>query len=333
MEGPIIIAGAQRSGTTMLRIILNSHSQVAIPEEASFLMPLLERNQLNKKLSGVRLDNFIKYLALNPQYKLWNYNNEELLNELRSRTQISVEELVSSLYESYAKSESKTIWGDKTPSFFRKLDLWLELFPNARVVHIVRDGRDVFLSWRAMDSTRRNGAVMAIEWKHKVDQIQESLRRYAPNSSIEVQYEELISEPRATLQKICDFCGIAFEEQMLEFYKKSDRYIGNHHSSLIFQPITSSNKAKWVAGLNKKEKATFNLLAGKKLIELGYERAPVGTSLLDIIRVGMALIWGVPVRLWEVFRIKLVHRSAMKQGAGVSSIPAGELPKANVKQN
>ncbi|MEO1923590.1 MAG: sulfotransferase, partial [Nautiliaceae bacterium] len=140
MPQPFIIVGTQRSGTTLLRLILNSHSKLAIPEEGTFLMPLLKEKYLNYVFQGKELDRVINYISKNPQFELWNKDFSSLFEEIKSKGRISLKELISNLYSFYAKLEGKLYWGDKTPSFFRKIDILRMLFPNAKFIHIVRDG-------------------------------------------------------------------------------------------------------------------------------------------------------------------------------------------------
>ena len=77
---PLFLIGAQRSGTTLLRLLLNAHSQIAIPEEGSFLMPLLKRKYLKKKIAGAPLKRLVSYLMLNDQFRLWGYDYSAYLS-------------------------------------------------------------------------------------------------------------------------------------------------------------------------------------------------------------------------------------------------------------
>ena len=116
-HSPFFIIGAQRSGTTLLRLILNAHSKIAIPEEARFLMPFLKNKYLDTPLSGKTLENAVSYLALNAQFEQWNYNREPVLSTLAKRSEISLRELLDQLYSSFAANENKEIWSTRASSF------------------------------------------------------------------------------------------------------------------------------------------------------------------------------------------------------------------------
>ncbi len=268
---PFFIVGAQRSGTTLLRLILNSHSEIAIPEEGTFWMPLLENRYARGMLRGTFLEKVVRYLENNPQLELWATDFQEVWSDLKKRQSITLRELMEALYGFYARKEKKSIWGDKTPSFFRKIEVLKSIFPEARFIHIVRDGRDVFESWRTMDPAMNNPAAIALDWSFKVRCIQSSFARLEGGATYLLRYEDLISRPEECVRDVCSFLGVDFQAQMLQFFQNSHTYIGRHHSKLIFRPIEPENREKWKRLLHDREKACFSILAGKWLRRFGYE--------------------------------------------------------------
>lgn len=138
------IIGVQRSGTTLLRLLLNEHSEIGIPEEAGFLMPFITKGLLKERsLNKNRRDKIAAYLIQNEQYARWKIQHGTTKKVLSQHK--TMREIIVALYYTSQKGisdELPTIVGDKTPSFIRKVDLLATSFPDAKFIHIVRDGRD-----------------------------------------------------------------------------------------------------------------------------------------------------------------------------------------------
>jgi len=323
-EPPFFILGVQRSGTTLLRLMLNSHSRIAIPEEATFLRPLLTKDNAKGVLNSQDISKICNYLNKSPHFSLWNYDKSELFEFLQKHEEISLNNLIEAIYVSYLRSERKGAWGDKTPSLFRNIDLLYKLFPNAKFIHIVRDARDIFLSWRKMDPTKGNPSVVAMEWEYKCHKIEKFLNRIPEANRLRLRYEDLLGEPENTLKHLCNFLAFEYEPQMLSFHKKSKFYIGNHHSDLIFRPIDKSNKQKWKKQLSVKETKIITILAQRYLKEYDYEMFSEKSNVQDYLSV-CASLTGVPIRLAQVMKTNTLFKKAL-QGKEVSS-EVGKKPE------
>ena len=330
---PIFIVGAQRSGSTLLRLILNAHSNIAIPEEARFLMPLLRRDYLHHQFTGKSLKALIEYLSMNPQFKLWHYDSTDLFAELSQMDSLTVRDLIDRMYTSYCRSENKRRWGDKS-LFFRSIDVLHAMFPNARFIHIVRDGRDVFHSWRKMDPSKGNVAVTALDWHYKVYRIEKSFAGLPKGNAMTVRYEDLLQRPEDMIQSICSFVGADYEPDMLDFYRSSSKYIGAHHSELIFQPLNAQNCFKWKRSLTQREIRVYSLLARRPLARYGYETASIPMSISDFFHASLYLGFGLPEKVMQVRRIEKVLEKAVDQGKDFAPdlfqlLPIGEAPSGS----
>ena len=328
---PIFIMGTQRSGTTLLRLILNAHSKIAIPEEARFLTPLLKKRYLKKGISGDSLKKLVGYLSSNEQFKLWNYDSRSFLEHLSRKDEISLHELIDSMFSSYCANEGKTIWGDKS-LFFATIDILRALFPDARFIHIVRDGRDVFDSWRKMDSTKGNASVIALDWSYKLYKIESSLKKLSPANQLTIRYEDLIDDPEKAVKAVCSFVGVEYETGMLDFYKTSHYYIGDHHSNLIFNAIDNANRAKWRKNLSPGEIKAFTLLARHYLKKYDYEIPDESLSFLDVLRILKSLVVGIPKRIGQVVTAHRAYDKALKSGQSVKAVSTGNMPRGLKKE-
>ena len=322
---PFFIVGVQRSGTTLLRLILNSHSEIAIPEEARFLSPLLTRREIFQPLKGERLTRTIEYLKQNEQLALWNFDPSGALSELHERGEITVSEIMDRLFSAYAESEGKIRWGDKS-LFFGSIELLDHMFPDACYIHVVRDGRDVFNSWKKMDPTKNRVATMALDWRYKVHKIETAFKKLLPDRTFTVRYEDLIGNPEATVKSICDFLSVDYEDGMLNFHQSSSRYIGRHHSQLIFRPIDEHNKEKWRHTLSKDQQVLFELAAGPALKRYGYTTCSVPVSPRHWLALGGDLAIGLPLRASQILSARLTYRRALRNGEPMKTIDVGEKP-------
>lgn len=329
-SAPFFIIGAQRSGTTLLRLMLNAHSCIAIPEEGTFWMPLLRKygSLPQRKIQGHRLYNYLGYIKNNPQFNLWGCKQKNIFETIRNqRDGCTLAELMIAVYRGYAQRQGKTIFGDKTPSFFRMIPILNRLFPNARFINLVRDGRDIYLSAKKMDPARRNISVAALEWSHKVREASRALLGFSAERQITVRYEDLVSDPQTTLEKICNFLQVSFEPNMLGYWQNSDQFIGAHHSQLIFSPVSSSSVEKWKKELTEQEISRYQYIAGKILKEYDYEiDLHSKNKWQSMVGVFYQLVFGLPVRAVQVFCTTINLNIAARFGMKTCAAGKGEPP-------
>jgi hypothetical protein len=315
VKGRFFIIGTQRSGTTLLRLILNSHSQIAIPRESAFLMPLLKKKFINRCFSGKTIKAFDDNISLLPVFKntYVDGNYSDFFSQLSQRERVTLRELIDDMFSSHCRNEGKSIWGNKTPSFFRKIDILFTLFPDAKFIHIVRDGRDVFDSWRKMNPSMNNVAFVALDWRYKLLRIEKSFKKIPANNRITIRYEDLLNTPENIIESICSLLGVNREANMLDFYKSSHKYTIPHHSELIFKPLDKSNVYKWKNNLISREVKIFNLLARHYLKKYNYEIENSTLTLLDILFMIKSLLVGLPQRLIRIIRMKRIMEKALDE--------------------
>lgn len=312
------IVGTQRSGTTLLRLILNAHSQITVPRESFFLMPLLKKKYINNFISGSTLKNFHDYISSKPEFQSTYVEGHygEIFLHLFQREKITLRELLDEIFSSYCCSEGKSIWGNKTPSFFRKIDILFCLFPEAKFIHIVRDGRDVFDSWRKMNptnSTINNVAFVALDWCYKLFKIEKSFKKIPANNRLTIRYEDLLNTPEKIIESICSLLEVNCEANMLDFYKSSHKHTIPHHSELIFKPLDKKNVDKWKKNLTPRERKVFCLLARHYLKKYNYEIGTCFPTLSDIFFMIKSLLVGLPQRLIQIIRTKKTMEKGLRE--------------------
>jgi Sulfotransferase family len=327
---PVFIVGAQRSGTTLLRLLLNAHSALAIPEEGTFWMPLLRRfgRRGERELRGRNLERALAYIERNHQFKLWNTDPAPHFDALRRAGRAQLDELIAGTYMVHARAQGKHLWGEKSSVFFRTVPLLADLFPGARFIHLIRDGRDVFASWRTMDPTKGNAAVAAVEWAYKLRKARRDLARLGPERSLELRYEALAGDPETTLRTACRFLDLEFEPRMLDFWQSSREHIGAHHSQMIFNPVSTRSVSRWQKDLTPRQVRNFELLAGRELRALGYDVArPEREWRAFLLGALPELAIGLPLRAGQVIATAIDLDLSSRFGRATRAAGGGDAPE------
>ncbi len=270
---PIFILGVHRSGTTLLNLMLDCHSRIAIPYESYFFIDYYKNKNSFGDLQSI--DNritLVKSILSERYVQQWDQNISA--DDIDIDECVSLEKTINQIYTVYAKCFDKDIWGDKTPLYIEHIDIINKMFPTARFVHIIRDGRDVALStvqqyWGA------NDFVSAIKhWERTLVTARKMLHMLPRERYIELKFENLVLNPSKEIKKITDFLEVNFEEAMTHSYmnkaanKVGDR-ITKHHKHLTSSP-SESQAFKWKKNLKSVDQAIAHEIAGPILAELGY---------------------------------------------------------------
>jgi hypothetical protein len=304
---PLILLGVSRSGTTLLRVILDRSPGIAIPDE-SFFVPLLARRH-GRTVDAQR---FLDDIARITTIREWGVSLADV--SARVDSDMPTGEAIAAIYEAYAARAGKPRWGDKTPMYMRHLPLLEELFPDAQYVHLIRDGRDAALSFLQMPAgtfTRTwahptTPARFACLWRKEVGDARALGRRVGAPRYLAVRYEDLIADPEAAIRAICSFAAIAFEPAMLDYTGAVDVAAKPHQQRLLTPP--TSGVRSWSEEMSSDDVAAFESIAGDLLGELGYE---VGTAARPDPRTTAARAWyDARLTAWNA-AASLVQRSPL----------------------
>ena len=269
---PVFVVGAPRSGTTMLRLMLNAHPRVAIPFESDFIPKFHKRlgeyGDLNDAANVARL---LGDIAAQPFVSRGRLVRDPSL--ILARHPRSYSELVAAIYETYAQAEGKRRWGDKDPDNVVQLDVLWRLFPGCRFVHIVRDGRGVANSLRRLDWGSRNMIKLARDWAWRVTLAHKMGMMLDARYYLEIKYEDLVHTPEPVLRRVCEFLGEAFDQQMLKYHEHAaadmpDSALKFHGNSI--RPPDPAKTQSWRREMSVADKALFEEVAGDALKAFGY---------------------------------------------------------------
>jgi hypothetical protein len=267
-EPPLLLLGVRRSGTTLLRVMLDGNPELAIPDESYFIPQLVARHR-----GSVDADEFVDDLRRLPTLREWGLPVEEVRPRLRDG--MSAGEAVAAIYQAYAQRQGKQRWGDKTPMYMQHLTLLERLFPEARYVHLIRDGRDAALSFLSMPEgvvTRTwahpdSAADFACQWRLEVAAAR-ALGRRVGERYLELRYEDLVSDTDGALRSICDFAQLPYDRAMLDYTGRVDVSAKPHQQRLKEAPRTGVRD--WRTEMPAEDVAEFEAVAGGLLESCGY---------------------------------------------------------------
>lgn len=267
---PVVVLGVARSGTTLLREMLNHHSDLAIPSESYFLIALWDRF-----LHG-DLEKLLADLAYATQVREWGVDPDAVRARLPGTADFP--DVIRAVYECFAESRGKRRFGDKTPLYMLHLELLEHAFSRPVYVHIIRDVRDAALSYAAMPAGHPWGwlypagvADFACRWRRQVERARKFGSSVGPDRYVELRYEDLVLEPERRLHEVCARIGLTFEDSMLEYYRDADPCTLVNHRRLAEPPSPSGRT--WRQTMRAGDVERLEAVAGDLLDELGYERA------------------------------------------------------------
>jgi hypothetical protein len=272
---PFFIVGAQRSGTTMLRLMLNQHSRLCVPFESVFIPTFYRRlTEFGYLGQTANMQRLLDEIAADP----WVIKGKLIPDKssVLGRSPRDYAELVDAIFTTLASSQGKTRWGDKTPTYVLDIDVLWDMFPGCRIVHLVRDGRDVAQSLRHLSWGSRNLLKTAADWRWKV-MLGRKMGRMIPDNYLEIRYEDLVTNPEATLRVICDHLGgITFEREMLNYSDTAKDSMPEASLRWHLSSVSKPDKSKvlqWKERLSVNDQILFDEVAGDALELFGYERA------------------------------------------------------------
>ncbi|MGI9019982.1 MAG: sulfotransferase family protein [Solirubrobacterales bacterium] len=286
---PFVVA-SPRSGTTLLRMMLDAHPQLAVPFETHFVPELIAAVE-----AGGGPDAALEVMTGHRRWGDFYLEAGALGERLRSHDTLTPGDAVRSFYSLYAESQGKSRWGDKTPEYVEFMRPIAGAVGEARFVHVIRDGRDVALSrirWRQERSGKTPKVRrLARRWKEAITVAREQARKI--DQYLEVRYEDLVAEPGSTLQRICEFIELEYDPAMLAYHEgaaermaeidrtlpgTSDRLeldasqrLAKHE--MATKPPERDRIFAWRNDMSDEDRREFEQVAGELLSELGY---PVG---------------------------------------------------------
>ncbi len=252
---------------------MRSHSRLSFPAETHFIP------QLFAAYGDVQSGPDMQKLADRLLRLRWVVRWECTFDLERLYAATSYASLIDELFTAWLRKEGKKRWGDKTPHNVFHIPVLHMLFPDARFIHIYRDGRDVVRSWVRAPFGPTNIVEAAAEWQRFVRAGQQGGATLPPTQYLEIRYETLLADPEATLRSVCRFIDESFEPAMLTpnpllFHQRLQRVpvFGGMVRGLGGEPLlVQTNSYKWKTAMTPEERGVVEAVAGAMLQTLGYE--------------------------------------------------------------
>jgi Sulfotransferase family len=270
---PFIVARG-RSGTTLLRAMFDSHPDMAVPPESHFLVTMGLRRRRFERDGGLDVDRFVEDLTREYGFRRWALDPKAVRQRLSGTHAATYADAMRDVFALYAEEHGKTRYAEKTPMNVMHIPFLARVFPEARFIHLIRDGRDVALSYLDTDFGVESVGESAIYWRRFVRKGRRDGERLGLRYR-EVRYEELLADPEHILRSLCAFMELPYDSAMLTYHRQADRILETtshreHHESLRLPPTRGLRD--WRTQMNDRSLALFEALAGDLLDQVGYER-------------------------------------------------------------
>ena len=280
------IVGVPRSGTTVLRLALNSHRELCVPSETWFFPKLSRRAAVYGDFSTT--DQQTQFARDVARFRVevdqvfasvFRIAEAEIVDVLRRAGARSFAEAFWALMAHFAGREGKRLWGEKTAFYTSILPTLAQCFPESRFILLLRDPRDVV---RSLHNTPWGKEIYpsladaALRWRAGMREVEAGTRGLRPERLLPVRYEDLAREPEGCLKRICEFLQVEFDPAMLSFHEKTNRYVTKTSQTWhpnTFKPISAASVGRWREAYSEEEIGLIEMVCGSRMTRWGYERA------------------------------------------------------------
>jgi len=261
-DNAIVVGGAGRSGTRLLAELINAHPETICGIESKLFCHTPYVMQYFPFEQGISCsDTFVSTIVT--KYKM----PKELVHHLLKQSS-SYDHFIELFHRRFAAENNKTRWADKTPDNIFYVDRIFKSFPNTRFIHIIRDGRDVACS------RHHNGYG---DWEECIDYWMAPIQAGLPHRDNpqykEIFYEDLISDPAATMSDLFKFMDVSEDLSVIERFYKEDTItpINMKIHKNLRNPINKTAYGRWKNDMDATTRQRFKEKAGDLLIKMGYE--------------------------------------------------------------
>lgn len=280
----VFIVGCARSGTTLLQRVVNAHPRIAITPEMHWITHhFRDKKKWLAPVGRVTADQVASMIQNTKRFSQFEFTPEEFAGLLPEGQPIPYVAFLNGIFALYQKHSGKPLVGNKTPAYVRRIPILHGLWPEAKFVHIIRDGRDVGLSvlnWYHAEMTagrystwaEDRVATTALWWKRKVRLGLQGGRSLRPELYYELFYERFVHQPAEECAKLCAFLGVPYSETMLRFHEGRTKTKPGLDAKKAWLPITPGLR-DWRTQMAPDDQERFEAVAGDLLDELGYPRA------------------------------------------------------------
>ena len=291
----VFLVGCERSGTTLLRLMLNAHPSVEIPTESHFIADLIDKFGFNSNLDDTETEGAISIITSHQRWKDWGLSKHELRDRVLALENPNIIDIVNLAFAQKLENGAASHWGDKTPRYSNYIPALESMFPLSKFIHITRDGRDVCLSFLKTNWIGPWVSRIAPFWVNRVEAAHLSGSALKQGRYLHVKYEDLVSHTEETLNVICEFLDINYNPCMLHYEESLEDNVAGlvmkHHKKLKKRPEANDTN-RWKNEMNISDLLVFEAFSHKTLDKFGYKTqfGKIGLLIYPLIRLGVKLL-------------------------------------------
>ncbi|MFL5846061.1 MAG: sulfotransferase family protein [Solirubrobacteraceae bacterium] len=288
-DRPLFIGACPRSGTTLLRSLLDNHPDLAIPAETDFVIPLWKMRarfgdlgeRPNRRAVGRWI--FRQQGHGGARLRAGKFTRKQAVKRV-AQSEPTLGSIIATCFGMYAEAHGKQRWGDKRPAYAGRLPMLFELFPDAQFINLVRDPRaavasQIPLGWGHEEEALASAAV---RWEFSVRRVDEFARGLRPDQLLDLRYEDMVRAPEATLEQVCAFAGLRAGDAIATMLdgERVGKFRPGWHDKLS-EPISTDSVERWREKLDPHEIALVEHVAEPFMERLGYRTAADGATPTD----------------------------------------------------
>jgi hypothetical protein len=223
VDRPVFVVGCPRSGTTLLSLMLHAHPRLAIPPETRFLISTWRERHRFGDLSTDTQRRALAKACVRKKSRITDLDlDPDEVRDAILAAPPTIGSAFGTVFRLYAERHGAARWGDKRPAYFQEVDVLLRLFPDAQVVHVVRDARANVASLKSMPWWPYGSIGSMATWAQAEWCSRRNAHRLPSHVFHVVRYESLVADPEPVLRELCAFLGEDFEPAMLQPAAVSD---------------------------------------------------------------------------------------------------------------
>lgn len=287
------VVGIARSGTTLLRLMLDAHPELAIPPETHFATKVINAFNLMREDDVSREEMRARGAAIivgHPRWGDFGLDAHEFQRRVDTTSGVTARPILRTFYEYYAEANEKPRWGDKSPPYTWKTPKLQDALPEARFINLIRDGRDVALSLGEVSWGPGDVNESAHKWVNELTLARRRARRLRKGTYLEVRYEDLVTDPEPILREVAEFVRLPWSDAMMNYHEGAQKRMAQvvrelkpqggglitaeervRQHELVSKPPSSQRAGRWRADMPEDDRRAFETIAGDLLRELGYE--------------------------------------------------------------
>lgn len=323
INNPIFIVGAPRTGTTLTREILSLHSKIFLYNETHFFESVYARGKQNKNITSQKLNEAIEVMI--NRNNLWKGTKEfchgiekdDYLKKVQQEG-VSYKNILKIFLSIQAASRNKVIWGDSTPQDILFIKEIITLFPESRIIGLIRDPRDYLASNKnyyrkniAHYAERYDPIINSLLWKSYMNKLLKAKKDIVVKDQIYlISYERLVDNPLQEVKALCEWLKIDFEDNMINVDSSNSSYLPNKNT---VKGINKNSLGKWKSSLEPFEIFLTEIICKKEMIELNYLRSNEKFMFNYIFKITQVIL-KAPLRIINRFRVnkKFSFRKILK---------------------